>query len=170
MVNSLMPSLILGLWDFIRKMARMYSRKRGKSGSKHPLKKTKKVWLRYSDKEVEQLIVKLAKQGNTQSKIGIVLRDTYGVPDVRIVLSKKIGQVLDENKLKPNLPDDLMALIRKELDIFKHLEVNKKDMPAKRGLQLTESKINRLVKYYKKKGILDKNWVYDRSKAKLLVS
>jgi len=151
-------------------MARMYSRVKGKSGSKKPLKKTKKVWLRYSDKEVEQLIIKLAKQGNTQSKIGIILRDTYGVPDVRNVLNKKIGKVLEENKLKPQLPDDLMALIKKEIIIMKHRETHKKDMPAKRGSQLTESKINRLVKYYKRKGILDKDWVYDRNKAKLLVS
>tara|TARA_Y100000310_G_C20605698_1_gene775356 strand:+ start:67 stop:567 length:501 start_codon:yes stop_codon:yes gene_type:complete len=166
-----MPGLILGCECLLlRKMARMYSRKRGKSGSTKPVKGTKKVWLRYSDKEVEQLIIKLAKQGNSQSKIGIVLRDTYGVPDVRIVLNKKIGKVLGDNKLKPDLPDDLMALIKKELSVMKHRETNKKDMSAKRGLQLTESKINRLVKYYKKKGILDKDWVYDRSRAKLLVS
>jgi len=148
----------------------MHSRKKGKSGSKKPLKKVKKVWLRYSDKEVEQLIIKLAKQGNTQSKIGIMLRDTYGVPDVKIILNKKVGDVLEEHKLKPKLPEDLVALIKKELNVMKHFEVNKKDMPAKRGLQLTESKINRLVKYYKRKGILDKSWVYDREKAKLLVS
>lgn len=151
-------------------MARMYSGKRGKSGSKKPVKKTKKVWLRYSDKEVEQLIIKLAKQGNTPSKIGIILRDTYGVPDVRQVLEKKIGKILEEHKLKSQLPEDLTALIKKELNVLKHLETNKKDMPAKRGLNLTESKINRLVKYYIRKGILDKNWVYDREKAKLLVS
>ena len=80
-------------------MARMHSRKKGKSGSKKPVKRTKKVWLRYSDKEVEQLIIKLSKQGNTQSKIGIILRDTYGVPDVRRVLNKRIGDIMEENKL-----------------------------------------------------------------------
>ena len=35
--------------------------------------------------------------------------------------------------------------------------------------RLTESKINRLVKYYKKTGKLSKTWVYDKDKAKLLV-
>ena len=151
-------------------MARMYSGKRGKSGSKKPVKKTKKVWLRYSDQEVEQLIVKLSKQGYSQSKIGITLRDTYGVPDVRIILNKKIGKVLGDNKLVPKLPEDLLSLIKRELNILKHLETNKKDQPAKRGLILTESKINRLVKYYKRKRILDSSWTYDREKAKLLVS
>ena len=151
-------------------MARMYSGKKGKSGSKKPVKKAKKVWLRYSDQEVEQLIVKLSKQGYTQSKIGTILRDTYGVPDVRIILNKKIGKILIDNKLTPKLPEDLLSLIKRELNILKHLEANKKDQPAKRGLLLTESKINRLVNYYKKKGILDKAWVHDREKAKLLVS
>ena len=165
-----MPSKFLGFSQHICKMARMYSRKRGKSGSKKPVKKTKKVWLRYSDKEVEQLIIKLVKQGNTQSKIGGILRDTYGVPDVRQVLNKKIGKVLEEHKLKSQLPEDLIALIKRELVILKHLETNKQDVPAKRGLQITESKINKLVKYYKRKGILNKDWVYDREKAKLLVS
>ena len=151
-------------------MARLYSGKKGKSGSKKPIKKTKKVWLRYSEEEIEHLIIKLAKQGCTQSAIGIILRDTYGVPDVRTILNKKISKVLRENKLESKLPEDIIALVKKEINIMKHLEANKKDMPAKRGLQLTESKINRLVKYYKKKGVLDKNWVYDREKAKLLVS
>lgn len=151
-------------------MSRRYSGKKGKSGSKKPIKKAKKVWLRYSNEEVEQLIIKLAKQGYTQSKMGIMLRDTYGIPDVKTILNKKIGKVLEENKLKSKLPEDLLSLIKKELNILKHLEINKKDMPAKRGLLLTESKINRLVKYYKRKGILEKDWVYDREKAKLLVS
>ena len=99
-----------------------------------------------------------------------ILRDTYGVPDVRRILNKKIGKILEENKLKPKLPEDLVALIKKQLNILKHLESNKKDMPAKRGLQLTENKINKLIKYYKREGILDKDWIYDRQKAKLLVS
>ena len=79
----------------------MYSGKKGKSGSKKPIKKTKKVWLRYSNEEVEQLIVKLSKQGYTQSKIGTILRDTYGVPDVRTILNKKIGKILNAIP-KPN--------------------------------------------------------------------
>ena len=44
-------------------MARMYSGKRGKSGSKKPLKKTAPSWVRLSAKEAEMLIVKMAKEG-----------------------------------------------------------------------------------------------------------
>lgn len=151
-------------------MARLYSRKKGQSGSTRPIKKGKRSWVRYDKKELEQLIIKLANQENTQSKIGLILRDTYGVNDIKAILGKKLGEFLKENKLSSNLPEDLINLIKKDITVMKHLENNKKDMTAKRGLILTESKINRLVKYYKKVGRLDKNWIYDRNKAKLLIS
>jgi len=150
-------------------MARMYSRKKGKSGSTKPLKKTKPAWMRYGSKEIEQLVVKLAKQEVKPSKIGIILRDSYGVPDVKTITKKSITKILEENKISPSLPEDLTSLIRKQIKITKHLEKNKKDMPSKRGMQLTESKIRRLVKYYKKTGKLPKEWVYDRTKADLLL-
>lgn len=150
-------------------MARMHSRKKGKSGSTKPSKKKKPTWIRYSAKEIESLIVKLAKAGHTTSEIGLMLRDSYGVPDVKVLTKKKITKILEDNKLKPKLPEDLVALIKKDIEIMKHLETNKKDMTAKRGQLLTESKINRLVKYYKKTSKLDRSWKYDRRKAKLIV-
>ena len=151
-------------------MARTYSRDKGKSGSTKPIKKGKRSWVRYDKKELEQIIIKLRNQEKTQSEIGLILRDTYGVPDVRPVLGKKLGKFLKENKLEGELPEDLINLIKKDILIMKHRETNKKDMPSKRGLILTESKINRLVKYYKKTGKLDKDWKYNRDKAKLLVN
>ncbi len=150
-------------------MARMHSRRKGKAGSKKPVKKFKPVWIRYTGKEIEQLVVKLSKSGKTPSEIGIILRDTYGVPDVKTITKKKISKVLEENKASPKLPSDLVALIKKDIAVMKHRDTNKKDMTAKRGLLLTESKIRRLTKYYKRVGKLQKDWVYDRSKAKLLV-
>ena len=147
----------------------MHSRKKGKSGSIKPLKKTKPAWVRYSSKEVEQLVIKLAKQEIKPSKIGLILRDSYGVPNVKIITNKSITKILEENKVQLNLPEDLTSLIRKQIKITKHLEKNHKDMPSKRGLQLTESKIRRLVKYYKRTEKLPKEWVYDRSKADLLL-
>lgn len=151
-------------------MARMHSRKKGKSGSIKPIKKVKPTWIRYSETEIESLVVKLAKAGNNSSKIGLILRDTYGVPDVKIATKNKMGQILKNNKLNPEFPDDFTSLIRKEITLLKHLGTNKKDQVAKRGLQLTSSKIHRLTKYYKRKGILPENWKYDREKAKLIVS
>lgn len=124
----------------------MYSRKKGKSTSTKPVGK-KQAWVRYKGKEVEQLVVKLSKTGNDPSKIGLILRDSYGVPDVNSVTKKNITKILEENKIVPDLPEDFMALIKKEINILKHLERNKKDEVSKRGLLLTESKIRRLTKY-----------------------
>lgn len=150
-------------------MARMHSRRKGKAGSTKPIKKTKKSWVRYKPKEVEQLVIKLAKSGRTPSQVGLILRDTYGVPDVRTTTNKKMMKILEENKLVTPLPEDMTALIRKELALVKHLETNKKDMISRRGLLLINSKIRRLVKYYKSIGKLPADWAYDREKAKLLV-
>ena len=148
----------------------MHSRKKGKSGSIKPIKKTKPTWVRYSDVEIEALILKLAKTGNTPSKIGLILRDSYGVPDVKIAAQKSITSILKQHKLMAEYPEDFISLIRREVNLTKHLEKNRKDQVAKRGIQLTASKIHRLSKYYKKKGILPMNWKYDREKAKLIVS
>ncbi len=144
-------------------MARMYSKKKGKSGSTKPVKKTKPNWIRYDKKEIEQLVIKLAKTGKTTSEIGIILRDTYGVPDVRFLVGKKINKILQENSLQSKLPEDLMALIKRQIKILKHLEKNKQDKPALRGLQLTISKLNRLVSYYKGTGKLPQDWNIFRS-------
>lgn len=146
-------------------MARMYSRARGKSGSKKPAGKTSHSWLTYKPKEVELLIVKLAKEGKAPSHIGLMLRDTYGIPDVRSLLKKRITEVLKEKNLLKELPEDLLALIKKDVAIMKHMKANKQDMTSKRGQLITESKIKKLVKYYKSKSRIPETWKYDPEKA-----
>ncbi len=150
-------------------MARMHSRKRGKSGSTKPAQLSKPSWIGRKPKEVEMLVVKYAKEGKSPSRIGLYLRDEYGVPSVKLVTGKSIKEILAAKKLLPELPEDLMALMRKAVLIRKHLEENKKDMPGKRGLQLTESKIFRLAKYYKRTGDLPADWKYDPERIKLYV-
>ena len=145
-------------------MARMYSRRKGKSASKRPIKKTQPTWLRYKEAEVELLITKLAKEGNAPSVIGLILRDTYGIPDVKPITGKSITATMKEKKLLGKLPEDLLALIKKAVMIKKHLEENRHDQTSKRGLTLTESKIKRLVKYYKRTGRIEETWKYDPDK------
>lgn len=147
----------------------MHSRKKGKSGSTKSPRRTKPSWVRYSIKETEQLIIKLAKGKKNLSDIGMILRDTYGVPDVKVLTKKSINKILKENDLLPKLPNDLVALIKKDIALTKHLESNKKDEVAKRGQQLTESKIKRISKYYKRKKILPENWKFNRADARLLI-
>ena len=147
----------------------MHSRKKGKAGSNKPVNKTKPAWTPIKQNEMELLIVKLSKEGKSTSEIGIILRDNYGVPDARTFLGKKITAVLTEKGVVKELPENLMSLIRRSVQIRKHLEENHKDMPSKRGLQLTESKIKRLVKYYKEQKVLPLNWKYDAKSIRLYV-
>jgi small subunit ribosomal protein S15 len=149
-------------------MARMYSRRKGKSGSTKPQKKSYS-WMTYKSKEIELLIVKLAKEGNSPSKIGLILRDVYGIPDVKAITKKNITEILEKKELRPKLPENLTSLLKRVITLQKHLGANKKDETAKRGLMLTESKIRRLVKYYKKSGRLPETWNYDPKRVNLLI-
>ena len=146
-------------------MARMHSRKRGKHGSKRPAKKTAPSWIRYKAKEVELLIAKLTKEGKTTSQIGILLRDVYGIPSVLALCGKSVSAILSEKKLVQEVPEDLTALFRRYAGIKKHLESNKHDETAARGLILTISKIGRLVKYYKRTGRIPDAWKFDTDRA-----
>jgi small subunit ribosomal protein S15 len=152
-----------------QKMARMHSRKKGKSGSHRPLRKAKPSWMRYKPREVELLILKAAKENNSPSRIGLVMRDAYGIPDVKTITGKSVSSILKEKKLLAEIPEDLMALMKKSVALGKHLEENRQDKTALRGLQLTESKIKRIVKYYKLSGKLPIDWKYDAKSIKLYV-
>jgi small subunit ribosomal protein S15 len=150
-------------------MARMHSRKRGKAGSKRPSTKTVPKWVRYKKDEVEKIVLKLAKEGYSTSQIGMILRDQFGIPLVKLITGKTISQILKEQKLYPQYPEDLFNLLKKAINLREHLERNKKDYTSKRGLELLESKIRRLGKYYIRRKILPPDWQYDAEKAKLLV-
>jgi small subunit ribosomal protein S15 len=151
-------------------MARIHSRKKGKSGSTRPPRLEKPVWVERSGKEVEEDVVKLAKKGHSKSMIGTILRDSHGVPLVKVITGKKISKILDENDIEPELPEDLTNLVKKALNIRNHLEDNHKDLEGRKGLQRTESKIYRLIKYYKKKKVLAPDFKYDPEKIRTLVA
>jgi len=151
-------------------MARLHSRKKGKSGSVRPPRLEKPVWIERSAEEVENLVVKLARKGFSKSMIGIMLRDSYGIPLVKVVTGKKITQILDEHEIQVPLPEDLSNLVKKALNIRKHMEENHKDLEGKKGLQRTESKIYRLIKYYKKAKDLPADFKYEPEKIRTLVA
>ena len=151
-------------------MARMHSRKKGSSGSTRPARLEKPVWIELSPEEVESEVVKLARKGHSKSMIGTIMRDSRGVPLVKVVTGKKVSQILEENDIETMLPEELANLVRKALSIRKHLETNHKDLEARKGLNRTESKIYRLIKYYKKKKILAPDFKYDVEKIRTLVA
>ncbi|MDD4250809.1 MAG: 30S ribosomal protein S15 [Candidatus ainarchaeum sp.] len=122
-----------------------------------------------SKDEIEDLIISLANAGHSPSKIGLILRDENGIKNVRDSTGKHLQQILSENKLVGEIPEDLLNLIKKSVILNKHLDKNKKDDSARRGYEMTVSKIRRLSKYYINKRKLPSNWRYTAESAALLV-
>ena len=150
-------------------MARMHARRKGKSGSTHPVARKKHPsWSSLNPREVESRILELAKTGKTSSEIGMILRDQYAVPDIDIATGKKLTKILKENNMAPEFPETLRNLISTALQLRKHLEIHKKDLKNKRNLQLTESKIRRMAKYYHSRNKLPPGWRYNPDQAKLM--
>lgn len=119
--------------------------------------------------ELYALIEKLAREGNPPSKIGLILRDQYGVGNVREITGKRLGEILEELGIKRAVPEDLANLIRKAVVLLNHLSKHRKDFRSKRALEIVEGKINALARYYIRRGKLPKDWKYERERAALLI-
>jgi small subunit ribosomal protein S15 len=151
-------------------MARMYKSRKGKSGSSKPYVTEAPEWSNTNSKEVLSLVVELGKTGHTTAQIGTILRDQHSIPNVRLVLGKRIGAVLAENDIGGTYPEDMMNLMRQAVAIINHLgSGNHKDLHNKRSLEITESKIRRLANYYKSEGKLPSEWRYKRDELRLMV-
>jgi small subunit ribosomal protein S15 len=114
----------------------MPKKEKGRSHSTRPVSRRPPSWCRYQPEEVEAFIIKLAKEGHSLSKIGTILRDQYA------------------------MPEDLANLIKKAHDLAVHIDKNKKDLHNKRSMQIIEARIHKLSRYYKREGVLPKNWKY----------
>jgi small subunit ribosomal protein S15 len=150
-------------------MARMHARRRGKSRSERPMINENPAWVPLNKEEIENQIAKMGKDGVTAARIGLLLRDQHAVPDVKLATGKTVLDILKENDLQPKLPDDLVALMRTAISLQTHLMENKKDLANKRNLQLVESKIRRIVKYYKREEVIPADWQYSLANAELLI-
>jgi small subunit ribosomal protein S15 len=150
-------------------MARLHSKKKGKSGTKRPKSMESPEWVSMSKDEVAEFIVKQASEGVPGAKIGIILRDQYAVPNVRAILGMSISAFLAKEKVAPEYPEDLLNLIKKAVRMSAHIKTSKNDVGNNVKLGHVESKILRLVKYYTSKGRLPTGWKYERDKAALLV-
>ncbi len=151
-------------------MAKMHTRRKGSSGPTRPLRTEAPAWSTMTSDEVTKVVTDLWKQGISTSKIGMVLRDKYGVPDAKIVTGKKITKIIKDNGEKLALPEDLYNLIVKAIAMRKHMSYNHHDVHNKRSLQNIESKIRRLVKYYQSKKVLPADWKYKPQTAEMLIT
>ena len=148
----------------------MYSKGKGVARRCLPYRRTPPSWLEVSVDDLCDQIVKLARKGMHPSQIGVLLRDQHGIPQVKNVTGSKILRILKKNGLAPEIPEDLYHLIKKAVSMRKHLEANNKDMNCKYHLILTESKIHRLARYYRKTQALPPTWKYVSATAKTLVA
>lgn len=151
-------------------MGRMHAPGKGISSSALPYRRTAPSWMKTAPGEVVDQICKLAKKGLTPSQIGVILRDSQGIAQVKQVTGNKILRILKSNGMGPEIPEDLYQLIKKAVQVRKHLERNRKDMDAKFRLILIESRIHRIARYYKTVGALPPNWKYESATASTLIS
>lgn len=139
-------------------MARMHARKRGRSSSKRPLSMKPPAWVKITPEEAEALVVKYAKEGVQPSRIGVILRDVHGVPLIRQLTGKRLSAILRENNVYPEIPDDLANLIERVRRMHLHLSTHRSDRYNRHRLQLVEAKIHRLERYYKRRGMLPRDF------------
>lgn len=151
-------------------MGRMYGSGKGISKSSIPYKNRPPRWLNVDSGEVVKTIEALAKKGYKPSQIGVILRDNYAIPQSRLITGGKILRILKRKGLAPQIPEDLYCLMKRAVSIRKHIEKNKRDKDSKFRLILVESKIHRLVRYYKLTKQIPATWRYDYSTALALVS
>jgi small subunit ribosomal protein S15 len=141
-------------------MARMHARRKGQSGSKRPLVSKSPEWVTLEADEIEETVARLAGQGKSSAEIGLVLRDQYAVPNVRLATGKTLTEIMRARGTKFEMPEDLNNMMRRAVDLQGHLRTNPKDLANKRGLQLLESRIRRLARYYQEEGVLPPAWDY----------
>ncbi len=151
-------------------MGRMHTPGKGISKSALPYKRSPGSWVKATAAQVEEHVNKLAKKGLTPSQIGVILRDSNGIAQVKAVTGSKILRMLKKNGLAPAIPEDLYMLVKKAVAVKKHLNVNKKDKDAKFRLILIESRIHRLSRYYRGQRKLEANWKYESGTAATLVA
>ena len=148
----------------------MYGGGKGISKSSMPYKKAPPRWLTIDSAEVTKNIESLAKKGFKPSQIGVILRDNYAIPQSRLITGAKILRILKKKGIAPEIPEDLYYLMKRAVTMRKHIEKNKRDKDSKYRLILVESKIHRIIRYYKLTKQLPANWKYDYQTALALVS
>lgn len=114
------------------------------AGAKNTMKKP--VWLKYTEEEVRDIILKIAEKnpGMTSEKIGLVLRDNYGIPKAKIY-GIKISEVLkDAGKY---ISPEEKNLKGKTANLEKHGAKHKHDQRTRRSLIITKAKLKKVSDY-----------------------
>ena len=108
---------------------------------------TKPTWIKMKEPELKKVILELSEK-HAPSKIGIILRDQYGIPTTKIY-GKKLGAYLGELGIETK--EELENAEKKFNALKEHLKKNVTDKGAKHRLQKAQSRLNILKRYYDKK-------------------
>ncbi len=134
-------------------MARMHARRRGSSSSDNPATDEPPEWSDVDSDRIEERVVELAEQGYDPSEIGLKLRDEgvtgTPIPDIKAATGHKVTEILEANDAAPELPEDLRNLMEQAVRLNEHVQNHPQDHRNRRALQNTESKVRRLVDYYR---------------------
>jgi len=93
--------------------------------------KLKPSWIKMKADEMEKIVIELAKKGESPAKIGLILRDKYGVPHSKMV-GKKITSILKDKGVVYKTEKDILDL--KVDSLRKHILKNKHDYNASKSL------------------------------------
>ena len=150
----------------------MHTRRRGSSGSDKPAADEPPEWSDVDSEAIEDRVVELAEDGYSPSEIGLKLRDEgvdgTPVPDVSLATGDSITDILEAEDAGPEIPEDLRNLMARAVRLREHMDENPTDHQNKRALQNTQSKIRRLVDYYRGDE-LDAEFTYSYDTAKELL-
>ncbi|XP_049503517.1 40S ribosomal protein S13-like [Panthera uncia] len=130
-------------------MSRVHAPRKGLSHWALPYRCIVPTWLELTSDVARQQIYKLGKEDLIPSQIGVILRDSHRVAQVRFVTGTNALRVLKSEGLSPDLSEDLYHLTKKPVAVRKPLERNRKHQDAKFRLILMRSRIYRLGQYYK---------------------
>merc|ERR1712066_1005246 len=115
--------------------------------------------------KITNYIQALAKRKEPPSKIGKILRDSGGIPQVKTVCGMKILRIIKLAGLDSDVPEDLFSLTAKAKRMREHIErdhrENKNDKDQVFHLKNTDAKIKRLERYYKKSNKINRNYKSD---------
>ncbi len=150
-------------------MAKMHTGGHGKSKSRKPKLEGSANADNGAMQDAKTLILGYAKQNMHPAMMGQVLKEKNNVPYIRQMFGKRLVEMLEQEGFKRELPVDMLDLIKKAVNMREHIAANHNDAHNKLRLIRTESKIWRLIKYYKRRKTLPADWKYEPEKAALLV-
>ncbi len=100
-------------------------------GKEEKTEENKPQWASLKPAEIEKIVIDLGKQGEMPAKIGLTLRDKYGVPKGNLA-GKSISKILSDAGI--TFKSDKEIVREKIARLEKHISSNSHDYTAKRSV------------------------------------